>query len=741
MVVNSIPRNINLFIGGIDFTQSLVEISANYGSWDQSQGLIISTGSITLMQGEKTPEILDPKLNSRFILGRLINVYIDDQLAPICGTHFIENVFYNEGLLQINTTCRLGLLNRVTPSKVGVCVKLDESIPVSQAIGFLLNAAGTNSYSISTIPDLLVEPVQISQNSSLILEAASLSLSHGYLLYADPSGIIKIKSFLDPTLIIFASSTSQLRAYSQIETDDLPLTKGILNGSIVLREAEENPKNEVIQAPTPQGIQIFKTTSYDWDSRIVTTTTIEDNTSSGVLIEELIVRERFEEYAPKALRDEIRACVTRLAPTKECEEIDEARLVRRESISLSNWSTILSEYITSYNSNSLNGPYTFFGGNRVTKEIITEDIEYKIPEPELIEIANGYLPNSKRLADILGDTGDYYVKYTKTISRMRGAIAPIFGSVANILPFFNPGIQEICEKEETIWRLNNQKNEWKRTTQYYKCNYYIRPNETGDKLKDPAKYPVLSTMGSALELVRLKLETGTEGPPDFGRMPPKANFRKIPYEVSYFLTDPLSSTSLEKSFSLPIYSNNENVLLPICKFFSQWEYCRSRIYGISFPLEIFSKNYWDNLAPVFSAISIIEKNRNSKAIYLVDSPSLKITRDSAIVSLAGLYYPQNSTGSSCYNLVGNVNPDCASPYLDVRGGETRSEVLTATTDDEGHYSYYGNRIFDDNINFSYTQEKNTTLGSYLSPLEICSPNLPVTGLHVDYNESSSFTPP
>ncbi|MGL4568284.1 MAG: hypothetical protein ACRCU6_07115 [Fusobacteriaceae bacterium] len=743
MFVNSIPRNISLLIGGIEFNQSLVEISANYGSWDQSQGLLVSTGSITLIQGEKTPEILDPKLNSRFVLGRKINVFIEEELAPICGTHFIENVFYSEGLLQINTVCKLGLLNRVTPSKVGVCVKLDESIQVSTAIELLLNAAGTSSYSISPITPLLLEPIQISQNSSLILEASALALSHGYLLYADSSGIIRNKSFLTPPKIILASSTSQMRAYSQLETDDLPLTRGILNGTIVLREDEENPKDEEIQEEDNIGVEISKTTSYNWDGRIVVTRTIEQNNISGVLIEELQVTEKFEEYNPKPVRNEVAYCVPKLASTKECEEIDEARLKERESVVFSNWGIILSEYITSFNSNPLNGTYTFFGGNRVTKEKITENIEYNLPDPELIEISNGYLSFSKTLNDILTDTTDYYVKYTKTISRMRGAIVPIFGAFANILPLFNEGNQEVCEKEETIWRLNKQKNEWKRTTKYFKCRYYIKPNEIKDKLKDINTYPILSTLGEALELVRLKLDTGKEAPPDFGRLPPKSNFRKIPYEVSYYISDPRETLPLEKSFSLPIYSNTENILLSICKFFTTWEYCRSRIYGISFPLEIFSSNYWQDLAPVFSSISIVENNLNREILYLVDSPTLKITRDSAIISLAGLFYPQNN-GGNCYNLGFNVNADCGQSDLEIREGEDIGfddlfNYLTSTTDDEGNYSYYGPRVFDNNYNFPYSKIDNSPrLGQSVPELSICTPNLPVSELTVVYNEKSSF---
>jgi hypothetical protein len=242
------------------------------------------------------------------------------------------------------------------------------------------------------------------------------------------------------------------------------------------------------------------------------------------------------------------------------------------------------------------------------------------------------------------------------------------------------------------------------------------------------------------------LDTGKESPPDFGRLPPRATFRKIPYEISYSLSQNQEiNLPLEKNFSLPIYANTENLFLPICKVFSVWEYCRSRIYGISFPLSKLDQTYWPDLIPLFSACSIVESPTNTTSLYLVDSPTIRITKDESVVKLAGLFYPQNNIFGNCYDLGYNVNADCGQSDLNLQEGELLAfddlvNWKSSTLDDEGFYSRYGPRIYDNKTNFLTSLVDNLdSLGQNIPELIICPPQVPVSGLNVIYNENTIFS--
>jgi hypothetical protein len=189
-VIDLTSRKFSLLIGGVDFAQSLLGEFSPQPTYDLLDGLAQQSGEIELVQTPTTPESLDPEVNTRWVIGQRIEVWLADsagtlQPLPQGGYRILTVPAYSDEFtlapkLKIEYRCELGFWDELNQPAAD-CTDVDPRIGQRRdtTVIRVLTIAGVPEAQcapiVGTMPDLLYYPLQKSQGESFVRQAGLLS--------------------------------------------------------------------------------------------------------------------------------------------------------------------------------------------------------------------------------------------------------------------------------------------------------------------------------------------------------------------------------------------------------------------------------------------------------------------------------------------------------------------------------------------------------------------------------------
>lgn len=661
------PESFSLSIAGLDCTDLLVEVKANYSNWNPGSGIIVSTATFTLRDTHEFREVLDDRRNGRFSNGRQVVFKINDELAPVCGVHYIENAIYDGEQLVITTTDLLGITNTVTPGELGVCITLSEETQVRLAVRSLLLKAGIPQ----TFLDLsrfastnlaLFETQNVPQGSSLVNLAGQIVHSMGYVLYQRNDGTVTTGDFtsLLRKRIAIAEDTFNLTSYERVQASELPPSKVIVSGQVANKFYTDKVKAYTTIKPTPLGTEtLVRNVETDHESRKIVSIS-ENRAPEGNVIPQVapnssvpILRNYTEEIAlfegsgnPNTpLVEAESGGGVEVIPDEDCTKKDEARIYQRVTRVISDFRVALQAW---QEIGLQAGTIESIEVGNVVESILTEDYEYNTPDLEVIEYNNTLNTNSN---SFLSEAGSYQVVATRSLERAIGAEVPIFaryidGSISEDITVdpgssslvLNPRQLILVQYEQTVWKLDTNYNTWTMTRKVFQTKYSQQPEQIQAMLANQDRYPLGTTLATATSLMQVSEETQEDSsPPNFGRMPPEATVQYTPYKATYDLLDSSKANRRVLNYSLGDYTNTADDSLAIAETFGRWEAGRYKAMNIVMPLSLINSLSYPNMVPLIRTAVIRESNINTNIHYAIDGLNLFFSPEEAYIAFTGLF--------------------------------------------------------------------------------------------------------
>lgn len=255
MAVNKSARKSRITVGGLDFSNGLIEASDWQTSPLAQSGLITTTCTIKLARVRSLPGSLDDRDNNLWRVGQTIYIDVADTAGVLkrhpTGTLRILNSEYDvaSSVLTVRCGCLISLLNFKQPVKADEAeIDYENFTPRSTIITKLLTLAGVNSKVIPPLPYPINYPIRIS--GSYLETVGKLLYSAGYVGWIDKSETFRVKpiSFTGSsslTLQIGGDAGDELW-YERLTSAEAPREIIKVNGVRPTAQIPEYPKNDKI---------------------------------------------------------------------------------------------------------------------------------------------------------------------------------------------------------------------------------------------------------------------------------------------------------------------------------------------------------------------------------------------------------------------------------------------------------------------------------------------------------------
>gem|GEM_PF-5376886 len=197
-MINISSRKFQLTIAGLDCTSALISADGGFSHYESQSGLITINASFVLQKALGFTEDLNNKTNSRWARGNLITVDLcnsSNELtrSPILGHLYILKAEYDgiDDKLSIEAGCIISLLNYRSPPGNGACFPLGSQASLNSVAASLLEKAGVPSFQISLTGDGLKVPLSKMGNEAYLQLFGKLCWVNGAIAYQDNQGTVR----------------------------------------------------------------------------------------------------------------------------------------------------------------------------------------------------------------------------------------------------------------------------------------------------------------------------------------------------------------------------------------------------------------------------------------------------------------------------------------------------------------------------------------------------------------------
>lgn len=671
-------QNYELKIANYDCTGLLIEARANFPQWTPGQGLLISTGSFILRDNYEFAEVLDDRLNSRWAQGRQVVFKINGSLAPICGTHYIDSSSWDGDSLVINTTCRLGLANYITPSSLGICINLNESARLSTVMTELLKKAGISNAEINLSgffnqsKGRLYETMNVPEGTSLVQLAAQIAASQGFVIYQRNDGQIVVNDItsLLKKRVLISRNNFDLATYDRLPTGDIPPSQVIVTGSFADKFFTDKLKVYEIVKRTGESTAETTTKNVETDfqnRQIVVISDTRDN---------LGFRRNYTEETSKYEAKQGNGFGTtgvEFLDEEKCTEADEGRLYERTIKTYSDATWGLQQWIDIGKQSGAIQDGEEPVGNVLVEQSV-ETFTYNMPELKIVEFKNSAIPNPSTLPN-QANASNYYVQTEKLVYRAIGVEIPLFAKFEDLA--LDPTIAILAEVHNTQWKLDTNLNTWSKTRAVYQTRYSQFPEQIQARLGDTGRYPLSSTVTSAKQLVQTVQETEEDSPPpNFGRMPAEAYVQYTPFRAIFTVFGTSNANKREITISLGEYPATAADAMSFAETFARWLIGRYKAMNITIPLTKVNNSFFDDFVPTRGTCAIREVQYNTLVHYAIDGASLLFTPQEAFINFQGVMLgSEGPVPIATQSINSLVKPNEATSVSLAEGGGGRSVDL------------------------------------------------------------------
>ena len=722
MTINVTPRDLRLTVNGVDYTD-LVESIDGGRTQAQSNGLIITTGTIVLSDGVRNDVELDNRYTNLWERGGIVEIRDQgsNNRIAVLGYSLIDKAEYDEQaeVLTISVICQLGLHNNIQPANLAVCVSLERAIdpltgdevpfPIDDAIRTLLEAAGIPPANIAflNIPGTLKRDIYLTANESLIRVAGQLAYDNGYDLWMNQNGIVRT---LDQRRHGEDQSAGRLKEnlleyQRQSSSSQLPPTQIIIGGTRLVQPLEVVADGGFTRISNSDvayfdGINGYFRT-HDRDNRTINTLQFtngdpEDAAPVGynrddrpflpgyttLRTEEII--EVFEQ--PTQDRDPENCLpidegrilsrttiVTELAGiflegyyTEEARIENERRLEEAEAEALANGEEFDPETVPQVSVADL-VPF-----NRPISSIVEETWEYNTP-PVIDDVTEFTIPIGAGLDEILTgtETDDAHsVFYRQQIREAAGAIYP--GIADGTLEtedqgfiVFNPNQLRTTFISTTRWTLAANRRDWTSQKFTVQSRIRVRPEDitaalTNPRVSLPARSSIIFGLVNTYEF-----EVPRFTAPSFARFPAREQPTPVPYEFRINVAEPSFSGIIPKTYDLTDLTDNRQVGAEVGFLRGKFDHYRYKASNITIDLAVLP----DDTKPM-DGFTVWDRANCRTEYYFIDALSISIN----------LNLGSAATFSGAFLGAINVEPNSLLP--------TPSAPLTPLSDENGCLDAY-----------------------------------------------------
>lgn len=619
-------------------------------------GMSIVTGNLTLIQASGALD-LDDRYNTAFNRGNKIEARYTNPdtlvstLFPVIGTTYIRSTRYDmQSTLAIDITCILGLLQRVTPRDLGVCINLGVGVDISTAVRSLIEAAGVPNAQIDTasfdnllaLPQI-VQPKTVDQGQSVLDLAAELAGQHGTFFCQTNTGQIKCFRWNDLSnkAKLFSKRARDLHSYKRYGSMEKRIKTYIATHSeaIVCTELTNQTQDSLV-GNLRTDVRITRNDA----TRTITTVTREYRVLNFDPYSETLVRRVTEQavYEPEPAESQAVVRLGQAQANGECFPQDRARLLSKtitEEISNAEYLKAYLDYLDQAADAEGNGApntilpsagladFEFVAGVNVN-QTTSETWSYN-SDTEIIRTVEVFAPRGY-VVPILGDLKGK----TDFSTEPRATPTPVINGD------FDPNVfVPLVTDTEIYTRSDNACKGWKRTRQRFEAAWSNSANDIATAFENKT-ITFEDSFGEAQVLVVTNDEKEynvSEPSPD--SYPPATNV--VDQEVEKIYGGSLNDAAypfdtVKRQFLGQFFNFSPTEITKIGQF--SMDHNNGRMMGYTMADSVFAmtQDCWEDYVPFFLC-KIEEPYRAVASIYAADTPSITLSPTEAIVSWLGVF--------------------------------------------------------------------------------------------------------
>lgn len=672
---NAAPLLINrpgttLLINGVDYSEYLVEGSAQRTAIQEQSGLIFTSGQLVLADYVAglgvLPGLSELRLkdSGNLRIGNQIEVSINGQIAQIVNKLNILSAEIDEraGQIRLNLGCALTIANNLQPATLASCTDFNEGTLLSTVLINVLGKAGLSSrLSLSGLVGnkRLVRPLYLDENQAFIQLAGQIAASLGYCLYQNHEGLIKAVSYLNDTSSNgLTLSASQLYNLELTSIQEYPPSRMVCEGTINTYDVFPTSTERDVNSTADTFSETVKTTDFDqrkveFDSITYAKANKVSPTIFGADDDSLVFAE--------AIREDSFYKKEKGQKLDECTEVDEAYLDRKVTKKYYPKAKALEAYYQQQAEFLKVNPATLnISSNQILSEL--EEVEFSADFPET-KIRKTYsfvgIDNPQALAGQLGNIeagvqGEVYIVRTKR--ELKGAVFPLIGKPDLGRGTVSPGTTAasgvdvlvtspndliLTELEIKRYTLGTDKRTWTLRKQLWVNTYRLKP-ESIDPLifaKDSSNnyiHSLRSIVNKACSLQQVEnrttFNTSVENPE---RLNPLVVQESIPFEHTVVRLDsPVTLGNLTRIESYQVNPEFTNLSMVgqigTALLKRQWQRFKSRLISLPLP------NNPDTLDTPLAPIKVFDYTRGEALVLALDAAGIQFNKRECLIGGNGL---------------------------------------------------------------------------------------------------------
>lgn len=640
----------------IDLSGIFTSCSGAYSALNiPSSGTVFLNGTYQLTQSNQSIDF-DDRFSSNWKRGNKITFTYarpeepaTEYFYPVIGVSYILSTTYDfKSRLDVSVGCVLALLQRRTPSDLGICVEIGNQVDVATAAIELLKAAGVPSDGSDTFVDginqidtssftnllsaaTIVNPVPVAQGQSIIDAASQLVAPYGCFFYQANNGLVRLTRWSDFSAkgLILSKRARDLHVYRRNGSIDSMIKKLVAKYN-VLQVCQEfgTQEQETITGNTRTTVEILR----DDVNRQILRTTREYRTVGA---SEALVSKTTETsvYEPEPAESQALVRVGQALPNSECYPIDRGRLLTKTTETVIDNSLYLQNWLSAKNiAGQVGGsgfPSTF------TKALGDPDPEFPIAGVNTTQITT--------------ETWTYEseTKIIRTIEVQvpQGEIVPLSGDLKlgqtdgrAAATDRDPNVFTISRlTTETYTKSDDACEGWKQTIEVREASYANEPEVVNRQAPDQTTV-LEDVLGNAYLLVQTEFITNNnQSEPNPETFPAQINIASQEVELIYGSDNPNYPFDVVETVFLGEYFTYPQE--EIEKLGAQMmDINNGRIMGMMMadsPFEV-DVDCWDVISPM-NFVKVIEPYRDLASVFVVDSPSITISPTETVVGWLGIY--------------------------------------------------------------------------------------------------------
>lgn len=644
-------NDIELIINNTNLSREFSGVSASYSSLSLPNGLCLMTGSLQLTQTNNTLLDFDNRFTSFWKRGTEITLKQNNKFLPICGKSYIISADYDmKSSLNINFGCALALNNVKSATDIGVCLEFGAEFNLAAAIYQMLQATGISNISPQLLRGKLSEfkisePLLIGKDQSVLQAAGTLAGQHGFLLIQRNDGVILAQSILSDEDYLHVSRPNEIQSYTRSNQPETVTSRYVFDYNIVTPISPLNTEATSIQS---DDIIVDSETIRDDNIRTLKTS-IKEYRGLNILVSESTISSSFESESQQAQALDRQGQIISI---EECFPDSQARIIKRITENKSDNTEVLKAWLATQAVAVVPSSFTLSG-------VITSEKTEELWE---------YTPTK------ITKTTNIYQAYGKAI--------PLVGDLKLGRTTLSAPINDIDPKSLIIgdkiieqWVKSLDIGQaWTYTKIVYRNRYLVKPEDfTQQVLVSSIQLQTISDQ--AVELIPIdKTVEYNQSEPTFEYYQNNSEVIKTAKTLEIGASV-LSEFEAEKNLSFGDYLVfDEEYFTKYAQKIMDFE--NGRIFGMQIALNLFDlQDYWSNIKPL-QKTKIMEPSHlrtNVASVFLIDSPSIVISKEEAILAYTGSFIGFSENPENRYYFTDIINKPASLPL---------SEKIATLTFDE-----------------------------------------------------------